>query len=62
MRYSRTSISFTKGNNFHEFLFSSQDEVALPNRGYSLRKEFAPRGANSFLLELTPVENRGKRK
>ena len=28
---------------------------------YSLRKEFAPRGANSFLLELTLIEKRGKK-
>ena len=26
------------------------------NRAYSSRKEFAPRGANSFLEELIPVE------
>ena len=29
---------------------------------YSLRKEFAPRGANSFLEELTLIEEGGKRK
>ena len=28
---------------------------------YSFRKEFAPKGANSFLKELIPIENEGKK-
>ena len=39
-------LLFTKGNNFPDFLFAS---LALPNG--LIHKEFAARGANSFLYE-----------
>ena len=43
---SQFSIIFTKGNNFHHFLFAScLEDVALPNRKYLS----PPKGANSFL-------------
>ena len=48
------STLFTKGNYFCYFLFTSLKRKT--NRVYSLRKEFAPLGANSFLKELTPIE------
>ena len=48
------SAILAKGNNFHDSLFTSSKGVV------SSRKEFAPRGANSFLKELTPNETAGK--
>ena len=33
---------------------------SFQNRVYSSRKEFAPQGANSFLLKFTPNEMGGK--
>ena len=43
------SAIFTKGDNCHDFPLASLDNVALQKGIYSLRKEFAPTGANSFL-------------
>ena len=40
---------FTKGSHFCDFLFAFLDSATLSNKVYSYRKEFAPRGANSFL-------------
>ena len=44
------------GDNFKDLPFAFLDEVALPNEVYSLRKEFAPHGANSFLKVLTHIQ------
>ena len=48
-------LHFTKGNNFCDFLFDSLDGEALPKWGPLLRKEFAPRGANFFVLIVDPL-------
>ena len=37
------------GHYFRDFLFASVEDQTLPRRGLPLRKEFAPKGANSFL-------------
>ena len=42
--------TFTKGNNFCDFRFASLDDKSL-QLGLSIKKEFAPRGPNSFLEE-----------
>ena len=61
---------FTKGNNLCDFLFASKDVEAIPKWVYTERKEFAPLligvnsdrrefapgGANSFLSDLTPIQ------
>ena len=39
--------------NLFGFLYAYLDKVALWHGVFSKRKEFAPRGANSFLLEKT---------
>ena len=44
--YKHSSTMFTKGDNFCDFLFPGGQ--GLPEMGSTL-KEFAPRGANSFL-------------
>ena len=49
---------FSKGSNFCDFLTMQP----FQNRVYSSRKEFAPKGANSFLYELTPHQMGGKNK
>ena len=47
---------FSKGNNFCDFLFASVDKEDLPKWDLALKEKTAPKGANSFLLELTPIE------
>ena len=47
--YPYFSAICTKGNKYCGFLFVSLDKKALSNWINSLRKEFAPIGANSFL-------------
>ena len=39
---------FTKGNNFCGILLAFLDKVSLPERFFSVTKEFAPKAANSF--------------
>ena len=62
------SVIFTKVNKFCDFLFAFLDNKALLKRVYpvkeiiwpwkslvhSCKKEFAPRGASSFLQKCTP--------
>ena len=43
------SHQFYIGNNFCEFLFASMEGKSLINGVNPYRKEFAPKGANSFL-------------
>lgn len=38
-----------------DFPFASLEDVAFQNKVYILRNEFAFRGANSFLYNLTPI-------
>ena len=59
--YPSFSAIFAKGNNFHAFMFASLHDDAFIKEVYSKRKEFAPRGANSFFLELTSIEKGGKK-
>ena len=40
---------FAKGNNCLDFLFAFSENAALQKWVLLLKKEFAPRGANSFL-------------
>ena len=47
---------FTEGNNFRDFLLLPYLTGPFQTGVYSDRTEFAPRGANSFLLEKTPLE------
>ena len=47
-------VNLIRGNNFSDLLFTFLADIAHPMI-YSLRKEFAPRGANSFLKEETPL-------
>lgn len=49
-----------KGNYIFDFLFATLVERSPYNRVFSKRKEFALKGANSFLLELTPIKKGGK--
>ena len=49
------------GNIMLEFLFASLDEEYLLNGIYFLRKEFAPKGANSFLNKLSPFQRGGRK-
>ena len=44
---------FTKGDNFRDFLFAYVENEVFQNGVYSDRKEFVPKGANSFLYEMT---------
>ena len=44
---------FSKGGNFRDFLIVLMYSLVLP-------KIAAPRGANSFLSELTPIQEGGK--
>ena len=50
---------FTKGNNFGDILVAFLDDINLV---YSYRKEFAPRGAYSFLKELSPLRREAEMK
>ena len=43
------SYMFSKGDNLCDFLFAFLDSAALSKWVNSERKEFAPRGVNSFL-------------
>ena len=56
------SAIFIKGDNFSDFLLISLDNASLTKWGLSERKQFAPRGANSFLSELTLTEKEAKMK
>ena len=40
----------------YDFLFASLDDTELSKLIYSVRKEFAPMGANSFISELNSIE------
>ena len=53
-------FNITKRKKFQCFLFAFPENQDLPRLVYSEKKEFAPRGANSFLYELTLVEKRGR--
>ena len=53
------STIFTKGNNFCDILLAFQGDESRKEVN-SYRKEFSPRGANSFLKELTCTEKGGK--
>ena len=50
----RTTVTFVT-------LLDFLNGETLPIWVYSFRKEFAPKGANSFLEELIPIENEGKK-
>ena len=54
------SSIFTKGDNFSNFLFAIVNSLFLPKEGQLLIVRFAPRGANSFLSELTTIQKGGK--
>ena len=43
-------------------MFAFLDTKVLFNMGSTKRKEFAPRGANTFLLKLTPFNREAKMK
>lgn len=49
-----------KGNYIFDFLFAALVERSPYNGVFSKRKEFALKGANSFLPELTPIKKGGK--
>ena len=49
-----------KGKQFCDFLFAFLNEKHFQTGVYSERKEFARRGANTYLLDLTPIERGGK--
>ena len=53
------SIGFSKGGNFRDLFASLEDKILL-KMAYFIRKEFAPRRENSFLYELTFIENGGE--
>ena len=53
-------VSFTKGKTFVTSCLLLWMKKLLQSEIYSLRKEFAPRGANSFLQKLTSIEKKGK--
>ena len=46
------STIFTKGNNFSDYVFVSQDEDVFQNGIKTLIKDFALWGSKSFFLEL----------
>ena len=43
------STLFPKGDNLSDFLFALLAGDSFPKKGSTLKEEFAPRGANSFL-------------
>ena len=51
---------YSKGDNFHAFLFAYLEDEVFPTGVISGRKEFAPIGPNSFLFEMSPDEMRNK--
>ena len=55
-------LSVFKGKQFCDFLFAFLNEKHFQTGIYFERKEFALRGANTFLLDLTPIERGGKNK
>ena len=50
----RFSAMLFKGDNMCDFLFALLCMKTLQKRDQLQKKEFAPKGANSFLLEWTP--------
>ena len=55
------SRHFCKGKQLLDFLFASPGDETPLKWVYSLRKEFAPKGANSILKELTRVEKEAEK-
>ena len=49
-----------KLDNFCGLLFASLDDETLPKKGQLLKKKISLRGANSFLKELTVLEQAAK--
>ena len=47
--YGYTSGHITKGDKLCDFLFAFLEDKTLARWVYPLTKEFAPRGANSFI-------------
>ena len=55
-----SSVIFFKGKQLFNLMFASLDSKPLQNGSTLEGKEFAPKGANSFLEELTNIEKGGK--
>lgn len=50
--YRYTPAIFTKGSDFHGFLFASLGKKTLPNWDLPFKERAHPKGANSFLYNL----------